>query len=127
MKQIILKTRSALTNGVVAGCLVLGLATSSLAQYAHFFRDAAMTPEDIEMAKNAAATLYTKSGVAVGETEKWSNAKSGAEGVVEILEVEDQGPCVTFRHLAKTKSEPQIRYYSRRCKDAGGNWVLSAN
>ena len=127
MKHICLQTRSALVIGLAASVIFAQMAVPSQAQYAHFFREAAMTPEDIEMAKNAAATLYTKSGVKVGETATWQNTDSGAEGTVEILEVEAQGPCVTFRHLAKTKTEPKIRYYSRRCKDAGGKWVLSAN
>jgi hypothetical protein len=86
-----------------------------------------MSPEDIEMAQDTAASLYTNPGVKVGEQAKWQNPESGAEGLVEILKVDNQGLCVTFRHLAATRTKSQVRYTIRRCKDAGGDWLLSAD
>ncbi len=97
------------------------------AQYAHFFRDAALTPADIELAQSTAATLYTKEGVKAGEKANWQNPQTGAEGYIEMLEVEDGGSCVVFRHMAKAKARDHVRYYVRKCLDDDGKWMLAPN
>jgi len=109
---------------LIAAALALGIANPASAQYGHFFNDAQMTPEDIDMASKAAEKLYSRQGVKTGDRASWDNPKSGHKGVVDVLEVE-QGPCVTIRHIAATRSSPDIRYYARRCQVSGGGWVLT--
>ncbi|MFY0691313.1 MAG: hypothetical protein JXR14_05240 [Paracoccaceae bacterium] len=99
----------------------------SHAQFAHFARDAALTPDDIGLAKDSAKALYTKPGVQPGETLYWENEESGARGLVEVVAVEEAGRCVVLRHFANTRRKPEIRYYVRRCRDVNGRWLLSAN
>ena len=126
--RYLLPTEGNLSISVLSTALVLLLLTTPAhAQFAHFARDAALTPEDISLAKDAAKSLYTKSGVKLGETRVWANEASGASGIVEVVAVEDAGKCVVLRHLASTRKKPEIRYYLRRCRDSIGNWILSAN
>lgn len=102
----------------------LSIPGASFGQFGHFFNDAKMTPDDIDLASQAAETLYTKSGVAPGDQARWNNPKNGHNGVIDVLEVE-AGPCVTIRHIASTVAHDDIRYYVRRCKQANEDWILS--
>ena len=122
-----IKVKTFALKPLICGALLFAISAPASAQFAHFFKDAALTPEDIEIVSETAAALYTKPGVQPGDQLDWNNADTGAEGRVEVLEVSDAGKCVVLRHLAKTTKKPQIRYYVRRCLDANGNWILSAN
>lgn len=95
------------------------------AGYARMFNDTGLTPQDVEMAQAAAQSLYTKQGVAKGETAKWSNAQSGASGQVEVVETGGTPRCVVYRHETQTANNQTTRVDYRRCRNAQGKWELS--
>lgn len=115
----------------VSAAFVIGIAGPSMAGpgrtgLSRILSDSDLTPDDIKLATNAAESLYTKEGVAPGEKVKWSSAKSGAFGVVVVLQVDLSENCVTFRHLIEAGSETRSRLDLRRCRNADGEWVLNA-
>lgn len=93
--------------------------------YADMFSKSGLTPEDVEAAQAAAASLYTKSGVKKGETAEWSNASSGASGRVEVTHVDSSKSCVVVQHATLAKGQQSSRVSYRRCRDAQGAWVLT--
>jgi len=109
----------------VSAALVIGLAGPSVAGLGQILGESDLTPDDIKLAKNAAESLYTKKGVAPGEKVKWSSAKSGAFGIIIVLQVDLSENCVTFRHLIEAASKKRSRLNVRRCRNADGDWVLN--
>jgi len=121
-------SRSVLKKTVitVSAAFVIGLAGPSNAGLVQIFRDSGLAADDIKLATEAAESLYTKEGVAPGEKVRWSSAKSGAFGIVMVLQVDLSENCVTFRHLIEAASKSRSRHDVRRCRSADGNWVLNA-
>ena len=111
----------------VSAALVIGMAGPSmgLTGLSRILSDSDLTPDDIELATDAAESLYTKKGVASGEKARWSSAESGAFGVVKVLQVDVSENCVTFRHLIEAASKRRSRADIRRCQNADGDWVLN--
>lgn len=121
-------SRSVLKKTVitVSAAFVIGLAGPSNAGLVQIFRDSGLAADDIKLATEAAESLYTKEGVAPGEKVRWSSAKSGAFGIVMVLQVDLSENCVTFRHLIEAASKNRSRLDVRRCRSADGDWVLIA-
>ena len=114
----------ALTAMLFALALLLAVAGPAAAQITKILRESGLNQADINIATETSEALYQKPGVRVGQKSEWSNPDTGASGVVEILEV--QGACVTFVHYTQAPNRQPRRLPSKRCKDASGNWVLTA-
>lgn len=105
--------------------LVLLLASPATAQMHRFLGNSKLKPEDIELATQTAANLYTKPGVKVGETATWANEKTGARGMVQITGVERNGTCVSFVHTTEAGVQKRTQAANRLCKTADGTWAFS--
>ena len=79
---------------------------------------------DIEMAKAAAAKLYTNLDTPVGASESWSNPATGASGTVTLIaRMEPNGlTCRRMAHVIKVKSQGDpYNFMFDRCL-VGGEW-----
>ena len=80
--------------------------------------------EDFNMASKAAERLYTAEGVKPGAHTTWENPRTGAQGEIEILEVE--GHCVLIKHLLRSGKQQKVRRIDvKRCRGDDGVWRLS--
>ena len=104
---------------------VLFVASPSSAQIARLLGNSKLKPEDIELATQTAADLYTKPGVKVGDKATWANEDTGARGVVEITKVERDGTCVSFVHTTEAGVQKRTQAGSRQCRNADGTWAFS--
>ncbi|MEQ9606437.1 MAG: hypothetical protein RLN99_02095 [Kiloniellaceae bacterium] len=86
-----------------------------------------LTTVDWEMLETAAAKLYQPDAPQVGAVETWSNAESGNQGRIELLQTgEYQGmPCRKLQHEIRVKnvSDP-FRFTVDRCKTPEGAWKI---
>ena len=83
--------------------LILSLGLPVEAQLAKILRETNLTQDDMKLANGAAQSLFEKSGVARGQQASWQNPESGATGVVEVLDLEQGGKCITVRCLVISK------------------------
>lgn len=104
--------------------LILSLGLPVEAQLAKILRETNLTQDDMKLANGAAQSLFEKSGVARGQQASWQNPESGATGVVEVLDLEQGGKCITVRHVTQPQDKPQRQFKMRRCKD-GDIWTLA--
>ncbi|TMV07659.1 hypothetical protein FGK63_09325 [Ruegeria sediminis] len=83
-----------------------------------------LSPADFEMQNAAAASLFAKGRPLVGQEASWSNPDTGSKGTVRVREMQED--CAHLQHFVvsgKTGQTREIR--TRRCLDAGGNWILT--
>jgi surface antigen len=108
--------------------VLVGIAVPVQAQLNPFTRAGfELSPEDIEMLRDAAQRLYIDESVAVGTVETWSNPKSGNTGSVQLIGTfEHKGlPCRRLQHDIKVKDVANpFRYIFDRCKVPSGEWKL---
>lgn len=86
-----------------------------------------LTDKDYEIAKAAAASLYTDENAMPGDVVSWKNPESGNYGTIEMVDRHAyQGlPCVRLQHDIKiTTVETPFRYILDRCQTADGEWKL---
>lgn len=86
-----------------------------------------LTSEDWAMLETAAARLYEPEEPQVGAVENWSNAESGNQGRIELLQTgEYQGmPCRKLQHEIKVKNVADpFRFTVDRCRTPEGAWKV---
>ena len=84
-----------------------------------------MFQEDINIMVRKASTLYAFGNARIGSDVIWSNRKTGAFGMAEILEVEVEGDCVRLAYRFQTRQQPATQSVTiRRCL-TDGRWILS--
>lgn len=80
--------------------------------------------DDFGLASEAAERLYTAADVKPGARTTWQNPETGAQGEIEILEVE--GRCVLIKHLLQSAEQEQVRRIDvKRCRGDDGVWRIS--
>ncbi len=120
--------KSMMKSGLfVCAALSFVLFTSSpaWAQIARLLGNSKLSPEDVELATQTAVELYTKPGVTVGETATWANEATGAQGVVEITAVDQNGTCVSFVHTTQAGVQRRTQSAGRQCRNADGTWSFA--
>ena len=110
---------------ILAAALLWPLATA--AQVNPFGDSLDLKDADIAMLQAAASTLFQNDEARIGQTETWSNPKTGNSGAVSLLEVFKRSgmPCKRVQHSIKQKGRTdQIIYQFARCRAADGSWKL---
>ena len=82
-----------------------------------------LVQEDINIMTGAAAELYTAGNARVGDDVIWSNPQTGAFGMIEVIEVEENCVRLAYRFQAARKSTTQT-VTIRRCL-VDGQWIVS--
>ena len=123
MKKIIVAVVAALAMAIAAH--------TAIAQINPFgkWAQVGFTKEDAEMNQKAAASLYEKPDVKIGEKASWQNPASGNAGTVtatRIYKYKDM-PCVDLLSSldlkdSQDKSKKELK--STRCKVASGEWKI---
>jgi len=86
-----------------------------------------LTSEDWEMLETAAAKLYEPEAPQVGAVETWSNAQSGNQGRIELLQTgQYEGmPCRKLQHEIRVKNVADpFRFIVDRCRTPEGAWKI---
>ncbi len=107
--------------------VLVSLGGPAAAQVNPFADTLDLTPRDIELLKDAAATLFANDQAEVGETVTWANPASGNSGSVSLVRLfEHQGlPCRRLQHTIKQKGYADAAIYQfARCRTADGTWKL---
>lgn len=117
-------TKAALTI-VVA---VAALAVPAHAQLNPFRRSGFdVSDADVALAGAAAAKLYQGEQAVLGDIERWSNAESGNQGTVRLVNIftHDELPCRRLQHDIKLANVgTPFRYIFDRCRVPSGEWKL---
>jgi surface antigen len=82
---------------------------------------------DVSMLQAAASTLFRDDQARIGQTESWSNPKTGNSGTVSLLGLFEHAgmPCKRLQHSIKQKGHADlILYQFARCRAADGTWKL---
>jgi surface antigen len=82
---------------------------------------------DIAMLQAVAGALFQNDEARIGQTETWSNPKTGNSGAVSLLQLFKHSgmPCKRLQHSIKQKGRSdQIIYQFARCRAADGSWKL---
>jgi hypothetical protein len=111
---------------IASALLFLIASDPATAQMSSFFRNLGLTPNEMDLARAAAESLYEKAGVVPGKSAEWTSETSSAAGSVEVLDVTDGGRCVRFVH--RVRPEPDARQQPmelRRCRSDEGKWILA--
>lgn len=83
-----------------------------------------LAPGDIEAMGDAARSLYDRSDARAGSQAKWTNAETGAHGVVRLEKL--SGGCADLLHNVFRKGEAEaMPLRTRQCKTADGGWQLT--
>ena len=109
--------------------LVLGLlcAQAALAQVNPFGDSLDLKDSDVAMLQAAASALFRNDKAQIGQTESWSNPKTGNSGAVSLLELFEHAgmPCKRLQHSIKQKGRADLIIYQfARCRTADGSWKL---
>jgi surface antigen len=82
---------------------------------------------DIAMLQAAASALFQDDKARLGQTESWSNPKTGNSGAVSLLELFQHAgmPCKRLQHSIKQKGHADLIIYQfARCRTGDGSWKL---
>lgn len=82
-----------------------------------------LVQEDINIMVRTAAPMYASRNAEVGKDVIWSNPKTGAFGMAEILEVD--GDCVRLVYRFQTRSRPTTQVVATRRCLSEGRWILA--
>lgn len=83
-----------------------------------------LSPADFQVVDATASALLSGGTPSVGQEKSWSNEETGAKGTIRVQDV--RGNCVNLQHFilsAGADASREIR--TRRCRDAGGQWILT--
>ena len=123
--QLMRRSASAL---LFAACLATAPASAQFipAPFGADLMPDGMTREDIDIVTAASAKLYSAEGAAVGNTETWSNPKTGNSGTITVTRVfENKGmPCRQVTHKIKAGGRSEQTYVFNRCRVPTGEWKL---
>jgi hypothetical protein len=82
-----------------------------------------LVQEDVNIMVRAGSTLYASGNPRVGSDAIWSNPKTQAFGMAEILEVDLE--CVRIAYRFQTRRQPKTQTVNTRRCLVGDRWVLS--
>lgn len=107
-----------------AAVLVGLIGTAQAKPLSRIIAEMGLSPADFQVLDAASKTLLSGGTPAVGAQQSWDNPETGSKGTVRVQEV--RGNCVQLQHSVQpggADAPRQIR--TRRCRDAGGNWLLT--
>lgn len=82
-----------------------------------------LVQEDVNIMVRTASTLYASGNARVGSDVIWSNPKTGAFGMAEVLDV--TGDCVRLAYRFQTRRQSATQSVTiRRCLN-DGRWMLA--
>jgi surface antigen len=104
---------------------MLGSAPIAQAQtISRIIADMGLSPADFEILSATSAAMLADGTPRVGEESTWVNDDTGSKGTVRVRDVRDN--CVHLQHFIQPEGADQTREVrTRRCRDAGGNWILT--
>lgn len=109
---------------IVAVVSVLLLPEGAQAQsFVRMLARTGLVQEDVNIMVRTASTLYAAGNPQVGRDVIWSNPKTGAFGMAEVLEVE--GDCVRIAYRFQTRRRPATQTVTTRRCLADGRWILA--
>lgn len=83
-----------------------------------------LSPADFNVLSAASDAMLAGSIPRVGEESVWVNDETGSKGTIRVRDVRDN--CVHLQHFIQPEGAEQSREVrTRRCRDAGGNWILT--
>ncbi len=108
-----------------AGAVIIGLSVAAQAKpLSRIIAESGLSPDDFTLLTAAADGLFQGSTPQVGSEATWASTETDAKGTVTVRDV--RGNCVHLQHLIEPANTDQIREVrTRRCRDAGGNWILT--
>jgi surface antigen len=109
--------------------LTVGLmwAPTTAAQVNPFGDSLDLKDSDVAMLQAAASALFQDDNARIGQTETWSNPKTGNSGAVSLLQLFKRAdmPCKRLQHTIRQKGRAdQITYQFARCRAGDGSWKL---
>jgi len=109
---------------VLAAALSVSAAIVDAQSMSKMIRDTGLTQEDFNLMTQTGAALYETGAPQVGPVRTWSNPDTGARGDVRLDAAKDG--CVVIHHRFEPGNDrPARQLRTRRCKDAGGTWILT--
>lgn len=83
-----------------------------------------LSPADFQVLDAASTALLSGGTPSVGQERNWANDQTGSKGTIRVRDV--RGNCVHLQHFIQPEGSGQTREIrTRRCRDAGGNWLLA--
>ena len=106
--------------------LMVSIPTAALSQsqFTQWYTN--LSAQDVELARNAAVSLYEGEQPQVADQANWSSTESGAGGTVRVVETDSDGACIVLRHTYKEESNLTEKVLNiRRCRASDGLWLVS--
>ncbi|MGI9391208.1 MAG: hypothetical protein ACR2O1_14220 [Boseongicola sp.] len=106
--------------------LIVIVPSSALSQnpFSQWYTD--LTAKDVELARNAAISLYEGKQPQVADQASWSSEETGAGGTVRIIEADSDSSCIVIQHAYKEGATlPEKTLKTKRCKKSDGIWHVS--
>lgn len=112
-------------SSTLTAVVILGAATVVQAKpISRIIAEMGLTPADFEVVNIAADAMLAGGTPRVGEESTWVNDATGSKGTIRVRDVRDN--CVHLQHFIQPEGSDQTREVrTRRCRDAGGNWILT--
>jgi len=107
-------------------CLTVSIPTAALSQgqFTQWYTN--LSAQDVELARNAATSLYEGEQPQVADQANWSSTESGAGGTVRVVETNSDGSCIVLRHAYKEGSNLSEKMLNiRRCRASDGLWLVT--
>jgi len=83
-----------------------------------------LSPADFQVLDATSTALLSGGTPSVGQERNWKNAQTGSKGTIRVRDV--RGNCVHLQHFIQAEGSDQTREIrTRRCRDAGGNWIMT--
>ncbi|MES0825928.1 hypothetical protein [Ruegeria sp. SCP11] len=112
-------------SSTVMTVALLGMAAGVEAKsISRIIAEMGLSPADFEVLSATSAAMLAGSTPRVGEESTWVNDATGSKGTIRVRDVRDN--CVHLQHFIQPEGAEQSREVrTRRCRDAGGNWILT--
>ncbi|WP_170332853.1 hypothetical protein [Ruegeria arenilitoris] len=112
-------------SSTLAAVIVLGAVTVAQAKpLSRIISEMGLTPADFEVVNATADAMLAGATPRIGEERNWANDATGSKGTIRVRDVRDN--CVHLQHFIQPEGSDQTREVrTRRCRDAGGNWILT--
>jgi len=83
-----------------------------------------LSPADFQVLDATSTALLSGGTPSAGQERSWENDQTGSKGTIRVLDV--RGNCVSLQHVVQPEGSDQTREIrTRRCRDAGGNWIMT--
>ncbi|WP_170399210.1 hypothetical protein [Ruegeria arenilitoris] len=113
-----------ISSTLVAVVVLAAIPTVQAKPLSRIIAEMGLTPADFEVVNTAADAMLSGATPRVGEESSWVNDATGSKGTIRVRDVRDN--CVHLQHFIRPEGSDQTREVrTRRCRDAGGNWILT--